>query len=245
MHESLRRQSKLTILRALAYTATMVLPADHDNDDASLTDLRRAFSDRPRRAVAVRAAQLIAENEMSFAQARQRAARELFGNRVPRDVQPDQTELENCLREHLDLFDGPAHKARIKSLRRATVDFMSQLETALEDASIEYRLLVTGAAWKGIVAEHAHGHVMLFCNDHKAATLALLNRGLHCEATMTNHFQKSGSEVEALVINQASWPMQLSLYELDEFRGALLNSQAGSAERGTREQLVEQMSNEQ
>ena len=103
-----------------------------------------------RQEVAAIAARLIADTGLDYRSAKARAVRELFGSRAPRGAIPDNDEVDEALREHLELFDDE-HPARVQRLRRVALDLMDKLE--------QFRPFVTGAAWKGIAAEHAPVHL--------------------------------------------------------------------------------------
>lgn len=182
-----------------------------------------------RREIAVMAAQLIADSALDYREAKRKAARELFGDDVPRAVMPDNDEIDDALREHLDLFDGTGHAQRVAAMRAAALVLMERLA--------QFDPHVTGAAWKGIVAEHAMLHLQLFSDSGKEVAIHLLNAGIEPDATEAPHFRGQGT-VEALVFDYRGVPVLLSLYDRDELRGALRPGRQGSPERGTRAQLA-------
>jgi hypothetical protein len=188
---------------------------------------------RERREVAIRAAALIADSALGFHEAKQRAAAEIFGRTIPKAVMPDQFELEDALLEHLNLFDKEGHQARCQQLREACASLMSLLN--------EFRPFVTGAAWKGIVAEHAHGHLQVFNDDSKELCFLLLNKGLQFDSVEVPHFNRRNSFIEALSLQWQDWPFQISLYDSDDLRGALITNERGQVERGSLVQLKQQM----
>jgi hypothetical protein len=188
---------------------------------------------RERREVAIRAAALIADSAFGFHEAKQRAAAEIFGRTVPKGVMPDQFELEDALLEHLILFDEKGHQARCQQLRNACAKLMDLLN--------EFSPFVTGAAWKGIVAEHAHGHLQVFNDDSKELCFLLLNKGLQFDSVEVQHFNRRNSFIEALSLQWQDWPFQISLYDSDDLRGALLTNDRGELERGSLAQLKQRM----
>ena len=143
-----------------------------------------------RREIAAMAAQMIADSALDYREAKRKAARELFGDDVPRAVMPDNDEVDEALREHLDLFDAEPHAQRVAAMRAAALALMDELA--------EFDPHVTGAAWKGIVAEHAMLHLQLFSDSGKEVAIHLLNQGIEPEATEAPHFRSPGSTVEAL-----------------------------------------------
>ena len=184
---------------------------------------------KDRLAVAAAAAILIADHAMGYAPARKKAALQCFGTRIARDVSPSNEEIDEALLEHLNLFDAQEHQARIQAMRSACLSLMQRLQL--------FNPYVTGAAWKGIVSEHAHAHLQLFFDDSKEVCIALLNMGIEWEATEVPHFAGLG-EVEALAVQWQGHPFQLSLYSATDFKGALKIGRSGRADRGNRDQLL-------
>lgn len=182
-----------------------------------------------RREIAVMAAQMIADSALDYREAKRKAARELFGTEVPRAVMPDNEEVDEALREHLDLFDAPGHAQRVAAMRTAALALMERLAP--------FDPHVTGAAWKGIVAEHAMLHLQLFSDSGKEVAIHLLNAGIEPDAAEAPHFRGHGT-VEALLFDYRGLPVLLSLYDRDELRGALRATRQGTPERGTRAQLA-------
>ena len=69
-----------------------------------------------RREIAAAAARLVADNGLDYGSAKQKAARDIVGTeRLPRNQLPDNDEIDEALREHLQLFDDehPARLARM------------------------------------------------------------------------------------------------------------------------------------
>jgi hypothetical protein len=183
---------------------------------------------KQRTELAQQAAALIADHGLTYQEARIKAAEQLFGRQVPRDVMPDQRELDAALLEHLTLFDDEAHRQRRAQLRQACLGLMFALK--------DFSPYVTGAAWKGIVSEHAHGHLQLFHDDNKSVAIELLNQGLKHDIAEVRHFA-GRADIPALALQWRNWPFQLSLYGFDDLRGALKPDAHGFVERGTAEQL--------
>ncbi|HYF58117.1 MAG TPA: hypothetical protein VEA81_04090 [Burkholderiaceae bacterium] len=182
-----------------------------------------APSDPLRRELAAAAAQWVADGGLDYGSAKRKAVRERFGDKgPPRGAMPDNVEIDEALREHLALFDDD-HPARVERMRRAAL--------ALMDALDDFRPHLTGAVWKGIVAEHAPIHLQLFHDDVKDVEIRLLNDGLDFEVGEMPHFRGDGrrDDVEALMLTWRGEPVVLSLYPADDLRGAL---RGVPAERG-------------
>lgn len=180
-----------------------------------------------RREIAALTARLIADSGLDYASAKAKAARQLFGGRAPRDVLPDNEEIDEALHEHLELFDVH-HADRVRRMREVALDLMTRLE--------QFHPLVTGAAWKGIAAEHAPIHLQLFHDNGKEVAYWLLERHLDFEVGTMPHFRRP-DEVEALGFPWKDQAVVLTLYGVDDLRGAL-RSASGEPERGDRAALA-------
>lgn len=174
-----------------------------------------------RREVAALAARFIADGGLDYGSAKAKAARALFGGRAPRGAVPDNDQIDEALREHLDLFDE-GHHERVARMRRAALDLMERLR--------QFTPLATGAAWKGVAAEHAPVHLQLFHDNAKEVQYWLLDRRIAFEVGTIPHFRGTG-EVEALSLEWRGESVLLSLYGHDDLRGAL-RSGSGTPQRG-------------
>jgi hypothetical protein len=193
---------------------------------AAMNDSR----DSLRAEIAATAARFIADGGLDYASARRKAAAEVGEGRLPRGSLPDHDEIDAALREHLELFDEQ-HAERVLALRETALALMAQLEA--------FRPLVTGAAWKGIAAEHAPLHLQLFADNPKEVSYWLLNQGIDFEVDTMTHFQGRG-EAEVLGFLWRDTPVMLSLHEPDDLRGALRPGASGPA-RGDRAALARRM----
>lgn len=180
-----------------------------------------------RREVAALAARFIADGGLDYGSAKVKAARAVFGGRAPRGAVPDNDEIDEALREHLELFDE-GHRERVARMRHAALDLMERLA--------QFTPLATGAAWKGVAAEHAPIHLQLFHDNAKEIQYWLLDRHIAFEAGTIPHFRGSG-EVEALSLEWRDQSVLLSLYGHDDLRGAL-RSGSGNPQRGDRAALA-------
>lgn len=186
----------------------------------------QSMQDAIRHEIAVTAARLVAEGGLDYRSARLKAAKHVLGDRsIPRGVIPDDEELEAALREHLELFD-PDHEGRLDRRRRVALEWMRLLEA--------YRPFVSGAAWRGIAAEHAPVHLQLFHDNPKDVEIDLLNRGVRFEVAVVPGLHDRNTEVESLSFVWRGEPILISLHDSRELRGALKRDDRGRAERGDR-----------
>src|SRR5690606_25371901 len=101
-------------------------------------------------------------------------------------VLPDNEAIDEALAEHLALFDE-AHEARVLQRREAAASLMQWLEP--------FDPYLTGAVWKGIVAEHAPIHLQVFHDNAKEVGIALIDHQVRFETTTMAHL-RNASEVE-------------------------------------------------
>jgi hypothetical protein len=184
-----------------------------------------------RREIAAAAARLIADGGLDYGSAKTKAALEVCGTRAPKGSMPDNDEIDEALREHLDLFDE-GHAERVARMRHCAADLMGRLEA--------FHPLVTGGVWKGIVTEHAPIHLQLFHDNGKEVHYWLLDHRLEFDSATVPHFRGQG-EVEALGLDWQGEPVMLSLYRTDDLRGALRAAAGQDAQRGDRAALLARM----
>ena len=191
-----------------------------------------SFPESIRREIAGLAARLVADAGLDYGAAKRKAAREITGrNRPPAAELPDNELIDEALAEHLALFDD-GHEARVRRRRLAAASLMKWLEP--------FDPYLTGAVWKGIVAEHAPIHVQVFHDNAKEVGIALLDHRVDYETTTMEHL-RDDSEVETLAFYWQDEPVLLSLYLRDDLRGALRASGARGAQRGNRQALLARM----
>lgn len=185
-------------------------------------------SDALRLEIAATAARLVADGGLDYAEAKKKAARQVLGaGPVPRRALPDNDAIDAALREHLELFD-PDHGARVHRRRQAAAALMLRLA--------DFQPYLTGAVWKGIVAEHAPIHLQLFHDNAKEIEVRLLDEGIDFDVHAAAHFRR-GADVEAITFHLGEAPVLLTLYRHDELRGAVRAGVSG-AERGDRRALL-------
>ena len=195
-----------------------------------------AMTDHPdslRLEIAAAAARLIADSGLDYGAAKLKAARQLLGGASPpRGALPDGDEIDQALREHLDLFD-PDHGERLERRRQVAIEWMTRLAA--------FQPYLTGAVWKGICADHAPIHLQLFHDNPKEVEMRLLDDRLRFEVATLPHFRDPREPVEALAFEWRGEPVLLSLYAVDDLRGALRRGASGMAERGDLAALQQRM----
>ena len=121
--------------------------------------------------IAASAARLVVEDGMEYAEAKRKAARALARNGSGRGVElPSNEQVETEVREYLDLFCADSQPGELQALRELAAVWMSRLS--------EFRPHLGGAVWRGTATRLSAIHIDLYCDDAKAAEIALLNRGI-------------------------------------------------------------------
>ncbi|MDP1673450.1 MAG: hypothetical protein Q8L65_10070 [Burkholderiales bacterium] len=125
--------------------------------------------DDTRRAIAVHAARLMAQDGIDDHGLAKRKAARLLGVPDARRL-PNNEEVDAALREYREIYEGSDHKQLVRELRTLATKVMREL--AAFDAHL------TGAVLAGIAGRHALIHLQLFAEDPKGVELFLINRGI-------------------------------------------------------------------
>jgi hypothetical protein len=161
---------------------------------------------------------------MEYGPAKRRAARSLGRH----GTLPDNDEVEDEVRSYLALFCAETQPAELAALREVALSWMTRLA--------EFRPHLTGAVWRGTATRLSSVHLQLYCDDSKAAELALINLGINYEVgTLT------GPRGEPITVLSAASPsralgepvtVHLSVLDHDDLRGALRPDARGRSLRG-------------
>jgi hypothetical protein len=176
--------------------------------------------------IAAYAARLVADHGLDYGSAKKKALDALVadGSAVgrPRDCMPENFLIDDALLEHLNLFDDE-HPARVARMRAVAAAMMALLA--------DFNPMLTGSVWKGIVADHVPIHIQVFCDNAKEVEFALLNHQIEYDAVEVPHF-RTGRIVPALTMHWRNEPIQISLYDFDDLRGAVKEKCAGGLRQG-------------
>lgn len=184
-----------------------------------------------REEIAIAAARLVVEEGLEYAAAKRRAARDVMRGRTGRQADlPSNEAVEEAVREHLALFHAETQPAELAALRRLALAWMQRLA--------EFRPHLAGAVWRGTATRLSGVHLELYCDDGKAAEIALINAGIDYEPL-------PGSGVDDPVLGlsvpcrELGEPVALHLHLLDHdaLRGALKPDAQGRSWRGDRAAL--------
>ncbi len=178
--------------------------------------------------IAAAAARLVVEEGMEYGPAKRKAAR-LLGQRTTRaGALPDNEAVEDEVRSYLELFHADTQPAELAALRTVAALWMERLA--------EFRPHLTGAVWRGTATRLNNIHLQLFCDDSKAAEIALINRDIDYE--VESHSGPRGNDIDLLLVSSpclalgGNVTLCLSILDRDDLRGALRPDARGRAERG-------------
>ena len=178
--------------------------------------------------IAASAARLVVEEGMEYGPAKRRAARQLGRHSARTSELPSNDAVEDEVRTYLAIFCADTQPAELAALRAVARVWMERLA--------EFRPHLTGAVWRGTATRLNNVHLQLFCDDSKAAELALIDRGVSYDVGSTTSLR--GAEVDVLSVSSPSTELGehvtvlLSVLDHDDLRGALKPDAAGRSQRG-------------
>ena len=174
--------------------------------------------------IAAVAARLVVDEGMEYAGAKRKAARE-HGRRAEL---PSNEQVEDAVREHIGLFCADTQPAELRALREVALLWMQRLA--------EFRPHLAGAVWRGTATRQSAVLIDLYCDDPKAAEIALINAGENYDS---GAIERHGSEpLNVLTVATPSRALggpvtvHLSLHDRDDQRGALRPDARGRSWRG-------------
>ena len=176
--------------------------------------------------IAQTAARIVVEEGLEWGSAKQRAARQL--GLPSRTALPDNEQLEEAVREYIELFCGDTQPQELRALRELALVWMERLP--------EFRPHLAGAVWRGTATRLSDIYLQLFCDDPKSAEITLINNQVHYEPSTVTGFH--GKAVEALSIHSLCKPINetvgvhLMVYDHDDMRGAMKPDSHGRSPRG-------------
>ena len=175
--------------------------------------------------IAATAARLVVEEGLEYGPAKRRAVKQLGLN--GRAELPDNDQLEEAVFEYLSVFCADTQPQELAALRETAVLWMKRLQ--------EFRPHLTGAVWRGTATRLSAVHLDLYCDDAKAAEIALLNLGVRYEV---GTLDAGGASVDVLSVSSPSRALgmpvtvHLIVRDHDDLRGALKPDARGRTWRG-------------
>jgi len=188
--------------------------------------------------IAAVAARLVVDEALDYGTAKRRAARELGA--PPRAALPDNALLEQAVREHIAIFCADTQPRELAALRRVALVWMERLAV--------FRPHLAGAVWNGTATRRSPVWLQLFCDDCKAAEIALINQRVCYDVQTVTGLR--GTPVDALCLTslcpELGEPADvvLTIYDHDDLRGALKSGPDGQPARGDRAALLARMTAE-
>ena len=177
-----------------------------------------------RRAIAARAARVMAEDSVSdFGAAKRKAARQL--GYADNEGLPSNDEVEAELRAYQLLYQNQEQRERLDLLRAAAVELMREFAAHLPH--------LTGAVWNGTAGRDTGLQIDLFTDAPKAVEIKLLDQNIVCQVDEKPHFNAALTrKVTQLEFAWTDVAVRLALYGADDLRGALIPGGSGQAQRG-------------
>ena len=176
--------------------------------------------------ISVVAARLVVEEGLEYGPAKRRATRQL-GLSV-RTALPGNDELEDAVREHIELFCAATQPQELLALRRLALVWMERMAN--------FRPHLGGAVWHGTATRLSDIYLQLFCDDVKSAEISLIDHHVDYLARTVSGLH--GAQVDVLSVHAFCAELgedvgvQLQIYEHDDVRGALRPDAKGRSPRG-------------
>ena len=127
--------------------------------------------------IAYLAARLMAEDGVAdYASAKQKAARQ--AGLLDAHSLPDNSEIEEALREYQGLYQSEEQPAHLRFLREVAVKVMRDFDG--------FRPVLVGSVLNGTAGMHSDVNLQVFTDDAKALTMFLLNRRYRFEEGTTS-----------------------------------------------------------
>jgi hypothetical protein len=181
--------------------------------------------------LAAAAARLVVEEGLEYAAAKRKAARDVGALRGNSRVElPSNEDVEDAVREHLQLFHADTQPAELQALRALALQWMERLA--------EFRPHLSGAVWRGTATRQSSIHLDLYADDAKAPEIALINLGIDYDTAELARGGRRGEPMSVLSLAarcaafREPVTLHLSVRDHDDLRGALLPDTHGRRWRG-------------
>jgi hypothetical protein len=178
--------------------------------------------------IAASAARMVVESGLEYGAAKHKAARTLGRRGGSRVEMPSNEQVEDEVRAYLDLFCAETQPAELAALRTVAALWMERMA--------EFRPHLSGAVWRGTATRQSSVHIDLYCDDSKAAEIALLNLGVdHDVGTLDSAGPRP---LDVLTVATPCPPLgepvtvHLIVRDFDDQRGALKPDTRGRSWRG-------------
>ncbi len=176
--------------------------------------------------IAATAARMVVEEGLEYGPAKRRAVKQL--GLPARTGLPDNALVEAEVRDYIELFCAETQPAELLALRQLAVVWMERLEV--------FSPHLGGAVWHGTATRLSDIYLQLFCDDSKAAEIALIDHGVqYATGTVAG---LHGDGVDTLSVHsfcpglKETVGVHLMVYDSDDVRGALKPDKQGRSPRG-------------
>jgi hypothetical protein len=177
--------------------------------------------------IAAAAARLVVEEGLEYGAAKRRAARDLGAGRRSVSL-PGNEEVEDEVRTYIGLFHADSQPAELAALREIAARWMERLTA--------FRPHLTGAVWRGTATCLSDIHIELYCDDCKAAELALIDMRVDYEVSSVDRARGESAAVLNVYVAgdapQSRVRIALAVLDYDDLRGALRGDGRGRPQRG-------------
>ena len=181
--------------------------------------------------IAATAARMVVEEGLNFGPAKHRAVKTLgLPGRTPL---PTNEQVEAQVWAYIEVFCADTQPQELRFLREHALVWMSRLA--------QFRPHLGGAVWHGWATRLSDIDLALFCDDPKSAEIALINQNLRYE--VRSQAGLHGRVVDVLSLHSFCRDLgedigvHLRIYDLQDFRGALLSDEQGRSPRGDEQAL--------
>lgn len=178
--------------------------------------------------IAAVAARLVVETGLEYGAAKSKAARQLSRHGGRRPELPSNEQVEDEVREFIELFCAETQPAELAALRGVAALWMARLAS--------FRPHLSGAVWRGTATRQSSVHIDLYCDDSKSAEIALLDLGIQLDVNTLDAAGPHPLDVLTLVTPCAALgepvTVHLIVRDHDDLRGALKPDSRGRGWRG-------------
>jgi hypothetical protein len=179
-------------------------------------------------AIAAEAARLVVETGLEYGPAKHKAARSFGRQGQGPGALPSNEQIEDAVREHLEVFCADTQPAELAALRAVAVLWMERLQT--------FRPHLAGAAWRGTATRQSAVHIELYCDDPKSAEIALLDHRADFDVQTLRAAGGAAHDVLTVATPSAALgeavTVHLHINDHDDLRGALKPDARGQTWRG-------------
>ncbi len=162
-----------------------------------------------RASIAAAAARIMAEDGLDdFALAKRKAARQLGVQSA--QVLPDNAEIEEALRQYLDLYQAEEQPKRVRALREEALRAMQMLS--------DFRPYLRGPVLKGTAGRFSAIDLQLFADDSKLVEIFLLNLKLPFEVVEPRNQGARDRGIPVFRLNWEGVELNVAVHPLNDER---------------------------